>query len=1025
MKQVLGSVAIAGAQRPLLAGTLAFPTVTANTAVPSLTPVLRWRLQLALQQGTQQILALDKALSELEGQLLSLAFVPETEADAQALAALLRPDPGGEPVTGLPQRIAAYLVRVKAQLRLGGQVVAEGGSFTLGQPLVLRSLLQNPEGNAGGSEAVVTVGETHVWAVQGQALGASAPAAVSLRLSLLKTQLAAPQLPSGFDQGSQLLYGAASAFQASLDAKSRLYQRVAGLVDVKLPGVVRASSRFEIEEGYGLILNVRAAGVGLHVDRVAGATASRTAVTAPGYARQSMERASAEAHQLLDRLFGPLGSRAQSALSGLAAAAGRGQAIWRADAASVSQVLAAMGPDSTILGQVEQAAANGMQALVATSAVDLGDLPMDPLVVLDTQTGAAAYSAVSRNLPVVQLTAQRPGLVGWLGLADAAASKELVTAPLDAAVAQLNTAQLLLGDIDNQRWQAFAGQAEVLDGVYVSRLGEAASTANACDWLVSTLASQLGAGLPASARVNRAPVVFSQALTTAQADQAYHYAVAASDADGDALAYSLTGAPTGMSIDNAGLIQWPRAVVGQFNITVKVGDGVAITEQRYTLSVGAAAAGLNLGVALSPTIANAGQTVTLLVSANSTAGAVMRSATLDGQPLALDAQGVAVFTAPPSGAHPIVVTANDGKSIVTREVILTVKNGADVTAPTAAIISPEADAGLRGSVTVSGSATDPNFAYWRLMLRRAGDSDSSWQEVARGLSPVANGALAQLDTSRYANGLYQIGLFVVDVNGAQTSASVTIEFLGNLKLGQFRLSFADVRAEAQGLPLMLTRTYDTTKKDVQGDFGWGWSASGQDISVRKNMTLGLGWEVTQQQFQLCLRPVGKRRISISLPDGGLYRFDAKNAVECSFGAVPEVDIQFTPLPGPTGGPNGRTSAGGQLKVIVTTGVLAQGGILMDDSGQPWNPTDFELTTEEGFKYLLREGAGVLSVTDPFGNKVSYGASGYTHSNTLAVTLTRDALGRITKATDPTARALPTRTTARASSKRSPTATARS
>jgi RHS repeat-associated protein len=214
-----------------------------------------------------------------------------------------------------------------------------------------------------------------------------------------------------------------------------------------------------------------------------------------------------------------------------------------------------------------------------------------------------------------------------------------------------------------------------------------------------------------------------------------------------------------------------------------------------------------------------------------------------------------------------------------------------------------------------------------------------------------------------------------------------------------------VRAEALGLPLMLTRTYDSAKKDVLGDFGYGWSASGQDVTVKKNMTLGLAWEITTQQLQLCLRPVGKRRISITLPDGGLYRFDAKNAQECSFGQVPAVDIQFTAVPGPTGGASGRVSAAAQLKIVDGALVQAQSGLLMDETGQPWNPKDFELTTDQGLKYLLREGAGILSVTDAFGNKVSYGAAGYTHSAALSVTFTRDAQSRITRATDPAGKSL--------------------
>ncbi|WP_158289964.1 RHS repeat-associated core domain-containing protein [Ramlibacter sp. WS9] len=1005
VSQILGKSAIGVQPQPLLAGTLAFPTVAANTAVPALTPSLRWRLQLSLTQGLDSVLSLDKPLPELEGQPLSLSFVPETEADAQALAALLRPGAGGDAATGLPTRIAAYLVKVKAQLRLGNQVVAEGGSFTLGQPLTLRTLLQNPEGNAGASEATVTAGETHVWAVQGQAQSAAMPAAAAQRLAALRTQLDGAQLPSGFDQASQLLWGTAAAFQASLDAKSRLYQRAAGAVETRLPGVTRASSRFETEEAFGLVLNVRPAGVGLHADRLGAAVASRTAATAPGYSRQSLERASAESHALLNRLFGAGGAGAQSALSGLAAAAAQGQTIWRADATTIDQVRTALDPESTVRAQVDQAVANGMQALVAQNYADLGGLPMDPLVVLDAQSGSAGYSVTSRNIPVVQLAAQRPGLTGWLGLADAQASKVLTAPALDAAVAQLNTAQSLLGDIDTQRWQAFAGQGEVLDGVYTSRLVEAASTANACDWLISTLGSQLGSGLPGTSALNRAPVIASTPVTTAQADLAYSYAVSASDADGDALAYSLNGAPSGMTISNTGLVSWPRPVAGSFALTLQVSDGKAIAQQNYTLTVSAAGAGLNVGLALNPSIANPGQTVTLIVSAASTNGAVTRTATIDGVNLPLDAQGVAVFTAPASGAHPIVVNANDGKSTVSREAILTVKDASDTVAPTAAIASPEADAGLRGVVNITGTATDARFAYYKLLLRRVGESDFAWQEIGRGLTQVSNGTLGQIDTSRYQNGLYQIGLFVVDVNGAQSSASVTVEFLGNLKLGQFRLSFADVRAEAPGVPLMLTRTYDSTKKDVFGDFGWGWSASGQDITVRKNMALGLSWVVETRTFQNCLFPLGKRRITISLPDGGMYRFDARNAVECSFAVVPEPDVQFDPVPGPIGGSSGGVNAAGQLKVIDGALVQARGGMLIDEEGNPWNPKDFELTTGEGFKYQLREGVGILNVTDPYGNKVTYGANGYSHSANLSVTLTRDAQGRITRATDPNGKSL--------------------
>ncbi|MBI5278680.1 MAG: hypothetical protein HY854_19775 [Burkholderiales bacterium] len=999
---VLGGSVIEAANQPLLAGTLAVPTVVANVATTQVTPALRWQMQLTLHQGTQQVLAFERDLPQLDGQTVSLHFVAETPADADMLAALLRPQSGGDSLTGLPARIAAYLVRLQAQLRVNGQTVAQGGSFTLGQPLVLRSLQQDPHGASVAADSVIVAGETHVWAVQGYAQAASDASAAAQRLVALRQSLLAPALPTGESQATELLSGVAKAYQSILDARARLYQRVAGVVEARQPSVARASSRLAAQEVFGLVTHVEAAGVGLHIDRLESAVGSRTASNAVGYDRQSLERASTAAHHVLDRLFGP---GTQSALSGLAAAA-QSQTVWRVDAATLAEVLAAVDPEaSSSRQQVGHAAASGMQALLPQSAVDLGGLPMDPLVVLDAASGTSAYTTSSRGAPVVRLTAQRSGLAGWLGLADAGASKALLAAPLEAAVGQLNTAQALSGDIDAVRWQAFAGQADVVDALYASRIGAVASTADACDWLVSIMASQLGVGLPAGALANQPPVIVSAPVATAVAGSPYSYVVQATDADGETLAYALGSAPTGMTIGNAGAVHWAEPVAGEYPVTVRVSDGKAVAEQSWQLRVSAPGP-LSLQLALSPGIANSGETVTLVAAASSANGVITRSASIAGVPLALDPQGVATFAAPAAGAHPIVVTASDGRSSVTREVILTVRDPSHTQAPQAEISEPALGAELRGTVAIRGSATDARLAYYQLLLRRAGDPDTAWQEIGRGLSPVTAGELGQLDTSRYASGAWQIGLRVVDVNGSQSNASVTLEFVGNLKLGQFRLSFADIRAEAPGFPLLLTRTYDSTKKDVPGDFGFGWSASAQDLSVRKNMVFGLAWRADiVQGFQNCLKPTGKRRISITLPDGGLYRFDARNEPECATG-VPPVNIVFTPVAAPTGGAGGRSARTAQLQVVMDASVLAQGGQLIDGaSGEPWNPREFVLTTEEGFKYQLKEGVGVLAVTDPYGNTVSYGAAGYQHSANLAVTLTRDAQGRITRATDPAGQSL--------------------
>ncbi|MBL8345948.1 MAG: tandem-95 repeat protein [Rubrivivax sp.] len=91
-----------------------------------------------------------------------------------------------------------------------------------------------------------------------------------------------------------------------------------------------------------------------------------------------------------------------------------------------------------------------------------------------------------------------------------------------------------------------------------------------------------------------APQITSAPLTSATVGAAYAYRVAATDANGDTLTYSLTTAPTGMTINaTSGQISWTptAAQIGSRAVTARVADpgGLAAT-QSFTVTVTAAAA---------------------------------------------------------------------------------------------------------------------------------------------------------------------------------------------------------------------------------------------------------------------------------------------------------------------------------------------------------------------------------------------------------------------------------------------------
>jgi len=86
--------------------------------------------------------------------------------------------------------------------------------------------------------------------------------------------------------------------------------------------------------------------------------------------------------------------------------------------------------------------------------------------------------------------------------------------------------------------------------------------------------------------VNDAPVISSMAGTNAEYGKEYAYTVSASDVDGDALTYTLSGEPNGMSISN-NFITWTpeNGVTTSGEVTLTVSDGELSVSEFFTIAV--------------------------------------------------------------------------------------------------------------------------------------------------------------------------------------------------------------------------------------------------------------------------------------------------------------------------------------------------------------------------------------------------------------------------------------------------------
>ena len=77
---------------------------------------------------------------------------------------------------------------------------------------------------------------------------------------------------------------------------------------------------------------------------------------------------------------------------------------------------------------------------------------------------------------------------------------------------------------------------------------------------------------------------------------------------------------------------------------------------------------------------------------------------------------------------------------------------------------------------------------------------------------------------------------------------------GNMKVGNFSLSFTDLQIPMAGIPITVTRTYDSRDK-VRGDFGVGWRLDVQTLRLRANRSTQVrhgGWTVPDSHSSCCL-----------------------------------------------------------------------------------------------------------------------------------------------------------------------------
>ncbi len=321
----------------------------------------------------------------------------------------------------------------------------------------------------------------------------------------------------------------------------------------------------------------------------------------------------------------------------------------------------------------------------------------------------------------------------------------------------------------------------------------------------------------------------------------------------------------------------------------------------------------------------------------------------------------------------------------------------DTTLPTAVLTAPAADSTVTEPTEVKGTASDANFLKYVLDYAPAGETH--FTVLATGTTPVVNGTLGTFDPTLLLNDLYTLRLTTYDKGGNTAQVSVQVQVGRDQKVGNFSLAFQDLNIPVAGIPITITRVYDSRDK-TSGDFGFGWRLDLQTLRLRVNREQGSGWQVNKSGGffpTYTLVPNQSHVVSITLPDGKVEQFDLSTE--------PSSQLLF-PLDFVTPVYKARPGTLGKLRPL-SGGIFVSGSqpgavTLLDDGDffTVYNPTTFEYSTPEGRVFIINKDSGVQKVSDANGNSLTIGTTGIMHSSGKGITFTRDSQGRITKITDP-------------------------
>lgn len=249
-------------------------------------------------------------------------------------------------------------------------------------------------------------------------------------------------------------------------------------------------------------------------------------------------------------------------------------------------------------------------------------------------------------------------------------------------------------------------------------------------------------------------------------------------------------------------------------------------------------------------------------------------------------------------------------------------------------------------------------------------SDNPDEVVVLRPAITGGGTLYTLDPTLLANGEYVLRLTGTLSNGTQQTSLIVFNVTGDNKPGRVTKFVTDLRLPVAGMPITISRQYDSLERAKVGDFGYGWSlvtSARLDVNKKNDVTFTMN---------------GRRQTFKFTPQSFGFPF--------TFFLQPK----WQPEPGAYG-----TLTAESCGLLI----LSQGQFtcFLDTVGGGFQPTSYTYTDPYGRQYVMGADGEMKLIKEIDGQTLTFTRDGIVSSASgVTVPFVRDAQGRITKIVDP-------------------------